>query len=240
MNLYCIHSELDEQDKECISSFNPSERIKYNFLEIDKELFSSFPTVKRYPVEIYYRLFAFRLLPIDMERILYLDVDIIVKGSIDALYNMSFDNKMLIATTHINKLMTFINKLRLGVFGKGYIYANSGVMLMNLPIMRETINENDIVKFIRRRKLLMTLYDQDVIFGLYGNKIGLVSSKIYNLSDREIKLNNMMSKNKIDFQWVEKNNIIIHYIGKNKPWKKGYQGILGVYYSKYEKASASK
>ena len=41
-------------------------------------------------------------------------------------------------------------------------------------------------------------------------------------------------KDKIDLKWVKKNTKIIHYIGKNKPWKENYKGILKVYYDKYK------
>ena len=30
--------------------------------------------------------------------------------------------------------------------------------------------------------------------------------------------------------WVRKNAVIIHYCGRNKPWKENYKGILDVFY----------
>ena len=42
------------------------------------------------------------------------------------------------------------------------------------------------------------------------------------------------SKYKIDKDWVENNNMIIHYLGTNKPWKEKYRGILKDYYIKYK------
>ena len=40
-------------------------------------------------------------------------------------------------------------------------------------------------------------------------------------------------KNKIDLDWVKNNNIIIHYLGRNKPWKDKYKGILKDFYFEY-------
>ena len=37
----------------------------------------------------------------------------------------------------------------------------------------------------------------------------------------------------IDLEWVRKNTVIIHYCGRNKPWKKNYIGQLGVFYQQY-------
>ena len=39
------------------------------------------PTTSRYPQEIYYRIFAAKYLPQDLDRVLYLDPDLIVNGS---------------------------------------------------------------------------------------------------------------------------------------------------------------
>ena len=40
---------------------------------------------------------------------------------------------------------------------------------------------------------------------------------------------------KIDEKWVEDNCCIIHYFGKNKPWKDNYKGILKKFYLIYER-----
>ena len=105
INLYCVHSELESEDIEYVSKCNEIKDVNYHFLKIDKSEFKTFPTVKRYPAEIYYRLFAHEMLPESLERILYLDVDIIVKGSINELYNTEFNGNMIIATTHIGGFM---------------------------------------------------------------------------------------------------------------------------------------
>ena len=82
----------------------------------------------------------------------------------------------------------------------------------------------------------MCLYDQDVIFKFFGNKIRLIDPRLYNLSDRLVMFHNKFyrSKYKIDLDWVENNNYIIHYLGTNKPWKDKYRGILKDYYTKYK------
>ena len=43
------------------------------------------PTTSRYPKEIYYRIFAARYLPDTLDRVLYLDPDLVVNRPLDAL-----------------------------------------------------------------------------------------------------------------------------------------------------------
>ena len=73
--------------------------------------------------------------------------------------------------------------------------------------------------------------DQDIISALYGERVGLLDTLRYNLSDRIIWLNNSKPGNvRIDLDWVRENAVIIHYFGKAKPWKAHYIGILDVFY----------
>lgn len=44
------------------------------------------PTTDRYPLEMYDRIFAAHYLPQDLERVLYLDPDLVVNGPLDDLW----------------------------------------------------------------------------------------------------------------------------------------------------------
>lgn len=39
----------------------------------------------------------------------------------------------------------------------------------------------------------------------------------------------------INTRWIKENSVIIHYCGKNKPWKKNYKGSLNEFYNYYDK-----
>ncbi len=70
---------------------------------------------------------------------------------------------------------------------------------------------------------------------LYGEHVKLIDNLRYNLSDRTLLAYNTDPRNEnIDVPWVCKNTSIIHYFGRNKPWKKKYIGILDVFYKEME------
>jgi lipopolysaccharide biosynthesis glycosyltransferase len=233
INVYCLHSSLSEDDKCYINGHIKFDNVKINYIEIDRNYFINAPVVKRYPSEVYYRLVAYEFLPQDVDKILYLDVDIIVNKNLQDLYNLDFKDNLFFATTNIGNFLTCINRIRLGV-KKNHIYPNTGVLLMNIARLRQVAKKEEIFDFIHKHKPVMTLYDEDVIFGLYGDKIELLDDKKFNLSDRSITKFNMFHKDKINKDWVDCNNVIIHYLGKNKPWKKNYKGILKPYFDKYD------
>jgi hypothetical protein len=168
-DVYVMHSNLEDSDKEYIKS-KVASNINPIYIFMDESLFKGAPTVKRYPYEIYYRIFAPIMLPKELDRVLYIDCDLVVHKNIDPLYNMSFQGNYFIACTQIRGFMQWFNRLRLTV-GKDHTYINTGVMMINLKELREVINIDEIFKFIRRNGWRMTLYDQDVIFKFFGNKI---------------------------------------------------------------------
>ena len=186
------------------------------------------PTTDRYPQEIYYRIFAARYLPESLDRVLYLDPDIIVNGSILPLYELPMEDYFFAAASHAGHILQRMNSLRLDV-EENSPYINSGVMLMNLDRLRWEQDYDDVFHFIEEHRGLLFLPDQDIISGLYGSKIYALDPFRYNMTERLYQTHAPFEKD-LDLDWVRRNSIIIHYCGRNKPWKKNYLGQLDVFY----------
>ena len=108
---------------------------------------------------------------------------------------------------------------------------------MNLEVLRREQNEEEVSEYIKKNSTRLYLPDQDVINGLYGDKIICVNEKKYNLGERDFIKTKYLSINgeKINMKWIVNNACIIHYYGRNKPWKEDYIGDLDVFYHMYEK-----
>lgn len=231
-NAYTISKDINEESLNKITKHFKDEKINFNLIYFDDKLLIGSPTSKRYPLEIYYRLFSAKVLPNDMNRVLYLDPDIVVINSLDDLYNLDFKDSYFIGATHVRGLLRKFNEIRVKA-PKNAPYINTGVMLINLEKLRKEQDVQEVYKYIEKHKNKFTLPDQDILCGLYGDKVKLINQFIYNLSDRMIFLNNLRSKEKITLDWVKENSVIIHYCGRNKPWKKKYRGMLGCFYEQY-------
>ena len=130
-----MNSNLTKEDKDDIlAEFNNGCDI--TFMDLTEEYFKGFPKVKRYPYTIYFRILAPLLLPKDIDRIIYLDADLIVHGDLTEFYNTDFEGNAFYACTQIRGFLTWFNRVRLCV-KRGYIYMNTGVMLMNIDYLRE-------------------------------------------------------------------------------------------------------
>lgn len=232
---YILHSDLQPEVQKKIQLLAPN-AFHCTFVPVPEELFCGFPETKRYPKQIYYRLAAAVLLPQSLERILYLDVDTIVLHSLKELYESDFSGMVFQACTHTNKFLARVNQVRLDV-EKHVPYSNTGVLMMHLPSMRSEVSIDAIRDYAVRNKLSLILPDQDILTALYGHRVKCLDALRYNLSDRDILWHNAdPSKQKIDLDWVRANTVIVHYYGRNKPWKENYRGILGVFYKETEEA----
>lgn len=228
-DIYIFHSDCTEED---IRQFELKidNRANIHFIFVDPEKFSDFPDNKRYPKLIYYRIYAAQFLPEELDRILYLDGDIVVINPLDELYQTDFEDNYFCASTHVGKMLKKVNQLRLGI-KEEVDYINSGVLLMNLQALREYQKPEEALTYALEKSKYLSLPDQDVITALYGNKTKMIDTLKYNLSDRIMTLHNTKAGNqKIDLNWIRENGVIIHYFGKNKPWNKSYIGKLNIFY----------
>ena len=234
-HIYVFHTDLGEKEMEHIMETLP-EGIDWNFIYVPEELFADFVTTKRYPKEIYYRLAAPYLLPESLDRILYMDVDTVVINSLTDLYQSDFEENYFMGCTNTQLPLQKFNQVRLGIdVEKDVPYINTGVLMMNLPLLRENLDFQDIREFSEKKKQLLILPDQDILTALYGEHVKLINNLMYNLSDRTLITYNADPRNiEIDESWVRENTSIIHYFGRNKPWKKTYVGILDDFYNEIE------
>ena len=91
----------------------------------------------------YYRLWLAEVLPANIEKILYLDGDIIVRHSLESLWNTDIRRHAIAAVPNMNENNT--NRyLRLGIPQQNG-YFNAGVLLVNLSWWRR---ENSLDQFI--------------------------------------------------------------------------------------------
>ena len=231
VRVYVAHSSLTPEELEGVRRRLDCPYCTLVDTRVPESLFEGAPVTSRYPREMYYRIFAGQLLPPEVDRVLYLDPDLVVINPLEELWNLSMGENLFAAATHIREPLQTINELRLGMKESGP-YINSGVMLMNLPAMRRRISQEEVFDYIDKHKNLLMLPDQDVISALYGQQIQTIDPFRYNLSDRMYAMGRLKGEEdrEMTLDWVEKNACIIHYCGRNKPWKEPYVGSLGRYY----------
>ncbi len=215
-NIYVLQKNRLAKEAE-LAAFCEHLKMAYHPVMVKQSLFENAPVTDRYPTTIYYRLLAHQMLPQDLHKILYLDADILCINDLSPLYNTALGNNLFASAIHASLTNTtdVINKIRLQNFGADGYY-NSGVLLMNLDLMRQEVDADQIFDYIRRH--IWLLPDQDVLNALYSERIKTIPDQLYNFDTRNGKIYETISLGEWDLDWVIKNTVILHYCGREKPW----------------------
>jgi len=229
--VYVMHSRLKPAEVAALQQFAGLFGSELAEVKVDAGCFQDAPVLLHYPKEMYYRLLAYTLLPDSIERILYLDPDILVINPIAQLYHLDLGGHLYAAAHHFTASRA-INQLRLSPYEIPH-YFNSGVLLMNLVLQRERIKPQQIYSFVDRFRMRLVMPDQDVLNALFGNQILPIDEKLYNYDARYYRLYRLLSGGVWDMRHVMEHTVILHFCGKKKPWHKDYRGRFHALYTHY-------
>ncbi len=214
LSIYVLYLNLTDESIQSISELSNGNGIKISFVKIDDDM-SYLPIPGHFSKEAYIRLFAHSYLDKNLDRILWLDGDMIIQGSLKEYYNQDFEGSLYIADVdaHLERDPIKHKKIELP---SEIEYINSGVLLINLEGVRETIKNEDIIQYIIQYPERLEYVDQDVFNGLLYKYFKRVDPEhLYNYFS-----NCITWKNK---KYVMSNARVIHYGSNFKPWKKGYR-----------------
>lgn len=229
VDVYVMNRTLTAEDFQKVRSWVSDSRLSLYDVHVEKPILEEAPTSKRYQMEIYDRLFACRYLPREMDRILYLDPDLVAIKPVEDLFTMDLGQNLYAAASHVRQVGTAFNELRVGAKANS-VYVNSGVLMMNLSLLRDEMDPEEITRYIKRHYLNLNLPDQDIITALYGNRILELDAFEYNMTERMLRFETVVEGRDEAWHHMEEVTRIIHYIGRNKPWRKNYSGRLDIFY----------
>lgn len=231
-DVYLLHSRISESVLSNLEKEIGLLGFQLFPVKADEKIFDSAKITSRYPKEMYYRLLAAQWLPVHLDKILYLDPDILVINPLYELWNTNIDNYLFAAASHTGKteVANNVNKIRLGTNTN---YYNSGVLLINLKLAREQIFSEDVFRFVEENSMELLLPDQDVLSALYGSKILSIEDSKWNYDARNYSNYLLRSGGKENLAWVMENTVVLHFCGRDKPWKKNYRRRFGALYRHY-------
>ena len=232
ISLYLLHQNIPSGELRKIELLCKIYGYEFHPIIVQDSLFLKAPASRQYPREMYYRLLAPHLLPKCLKKALYLDPDILVINSLRPLWELKLNENLFAAASHTGRtqLANGVNQLRLGTQTR---YYNSGVLLINLKEGRKRIVPEELFRFVEEHGKELLLPDQDILNALYGNKILPLEDVRWNYDARFFRSYLVLSGGEYDLNWVMSHTAILHFCGKEKPWKKGYSRRFGILYQHY-------
>ena len=204
--------------------------------DVPEDLFDGAPVARYWTKAMYYRLLSAQVLPQTLDRVLYLDPDILVINPVRPLYETALAGNLMAAATHTGLLAGItdpVNRMRLENY-EAEAYYNYGVLLMDLAAMRRAVRPADIFAYAREHADILLLPDQDILNGLYGGDILGVDDSLWNYDARRFDRYLLTSQGVRDMDWVMGHTALLHFCGKRKPWRRSYQGRFSALYKHYQ------
>lgn len=208
VTVHLLNASMGKEAQNTLREFVEKHGGYLQVYDVDLSLFEDFPDVGRWALETYFRLLLPEYLPENMERVLYLDADIIVNGSLTKLYQMDFRGHSMVVCPNTDGTVDEKEKNLGWSREENIAYFNAGVMLLNLKKMRKQCDFKTYASIAKRMPDKIPLLDQDLLNYVYGKDVEYVSSEVYNyivFSDREVKRDGV---------------VIYHFGTKEKPWHK--------------------
>ena len=208
-----ISKEFKKENINFLSSlYEQFDYFNITFVEMDDRYKNAFLS-RRMTVQTYYRFSLGELFPF-MNRILYLDSDIIVYKDLTKLYNLNFNGKIVLGQ------ITGYNKSK----QTGIFHINNGILLFNLNQLRKMKIEERVLNIIKKRQKLR-YHDQTLMNNYFKQHIGIFPLEYHVRnwgSIKEMKQWNKLAGNIYDidyFYFAQKYPSIRHFLGKEKPIK---------------------
>lgn len=198
-----------------ISSFNNKNIIFHNVIKDD---FKRFPVGEAYiNITTYYRLLLPNILN-DIDKVLYLDCDLIINQSLKDLWNTDIDKYALAGVKdRINDSIRLYNRLNYDI---KYGYVNAGVLLINLKKWREKkVFDKALLLSSERPEVLMN-HDQDIINMIFCDSKKIIDFK-YNLLEYYLYTEDWLYLDRKYYPEIIEacnNPVIVHFCMPQKPW----------------------
>jgi lipopolysaccharide biosynthesis glycosyltransferase len=228
-----ISAELEERVDRMVSDMG----AQVEFLRVPDSEIEGLPTVGFTRKATWYRIFLPELLP-DVDRLLYLDADLLVLDSLAPLWSLSLDGYWLGAVTNVFQDNHKQRPGELGLAGP-HVYFNAGVLLMNLAEMRRDGCTRALLAYGVENAARIEWRDQDALNVVLGSKRLELHPRWNTMNSFFAFPRNARVLGRLKLRRALRDPAIRHFEGpeQNKPWHPGGDPELRELYLRHRRAT---
>lgn len=244
VNVHLLHDQDSAVLLDSIRTIAARYQQNIHFYLINDDIFKHFPIGLDFQVDhvgtsfaTYYRLYLTEILPADIDKVIYLDGDILVVDKLVELWNTSVENYAIAAVpdSYNNKIEHY-NRLR---YPQTLGYFNAGMLVVNLKYWREKQVLSKFFDYVKSNTERLRCHDQDVLNYLFKNSKLVLPIRYNVLNEYWFDLHYSLISWEFDEQILEAqaHPTIIHFTGIPKPWYKNCQHPWKKEFDKYKAMS---
>ncbi|MGN0674739.1 MAG: glycosyltransferase family 8 protein [Oscillospiraceae bacterium] len=234
--VYIIDNNISDKNKDNLSMTANKYNRKIFFIQIPDitEMVGVDLDVQRWSISAFSRLFLECLIPENIDKIIYLDCDTMIRHSLEDLYDFELGENFYCAAVSMGCGM---HNKAVGLSTDDQWF-NSGVMLISLKKWRENHLHQKFIDFIKQHNGKIPCVDEGVINGTINNKImplpvqynSFIRFFIYKSSMQFQKQYRYLLRNNTfcseeEFKIARNDPCVVHFIffeSMLRPWVKPY------------------
>lgn len=183
------------------------------------------------------RLILDKLLPKDMDRVLYLDGDTLVRDDLSSLWGTDMGDYVIGASPEPTASLSRRESLEMGRAP----YCNAGVLLIDLGKWRNEKTGQKILAYYKEKGGKLFANDQDAINGSLAGEIHILPPRYNYCNTFDFYPYRTLKKlsepapyiSEKEYDDTKANPAIIHYLGEERPWRKGNTHRFAEEFQKY-------
>jgi len=216
-HFYILCNQVDNKYKDYLKTLKKFKDFEVTFFDVDIKEFEKFPNAGKHITNATYFRYKIAELCPDIDKIIYLDCDMLVKKSLSKLFETDLTGWYLGGVEDVGYY--YWRNYNEEFIYKDCFYINAGMLLINLEEWRKNDLYHKFIDFTVREHDKIKIGDQDVINQICKGKIKQLDYQ-WNVQDsfyRE-KPEREYNPNCKKIIKAAKEPAIIHYTNTRKPW----------------------
>lgn len=198
-NFHIMTNDLSTTNKKQFEQLAQLYSVNIYIYEINIDTLAKLPTQTHLPIATYFR-FILPLILDNVDKLFYIDADIICLQNADDLFNINLNNNIIGAVPDLPWMNKKRNKT---LILQNHIYFNAGMLIINIDKWNNFNTFAKVLQAIQNEPQKFRYLDQDALNLILTKHIQYLDTKF-----------NCIDINNID----KKNIILLHFAAHPKPW----------------------